>query len=313
VSSATRPHVVRIRSEALHFDSKSDVIAENVRTFSVERRGAFSEATARIGKAAHNSRGPARRTGKIFVPKVSLIQTMTIINRSHRFVYIHVPKTGGTSLKIYLERFCRPGDICLAKGIHAGETGARNVTLKKHSCAKDVREYLGKPEFERYFRFSVVRNPFERANSIFHFLKFKFRSWPRSEIMNRFENLEDMVVSGFFRHPGPGGIFEPQTSWLMLGGRLAVNFLARLETLEVDIAEIFHRLSLGEPVLPIARKNASRATADDEGDALFTPAAVDAIRCRYAADFEMLGYSPDPAVQTGRRPETDLGNPQIFD
>jgi hypothetical protein len=221
---------------------------------------------------------------------------MTIINRSHRFVYIHVPKTGGTSLKLHLENFCRPGDICLTKGVHAIECGTRNVTLKKHSRANDVREYLGQPEFDRYFSFSVVRNPFDRANSIFNFLKFKFRSWPKSEIMNRFGNLEDMVVSGFFRHPGPGGIFEPQTSWLLLEGRLALNLLVRLEAFDVGMAKIFRRLSLGESILPIARKNASRLAGDERGT-LLTPAAVDAIRSRYAADFEMLGYSPDPDVQ----------------
>jgi hypothetical protein len=218
---------------------------------------------------------------------------MTIVNNTYRFIYLHVPKTGGTSLKLYLDRFSRSGDICLTKGVHSEPAHGRKAELRKHSSARDVSQYLGAAEFDRYFRFSVVRNPFERANSIFHFLKFKFRSWPKSRIMDRFETVDDLVVSRFFRQPGPGGIFEPQTSWLMLDGQVAVNFLARLETLDADMATIFRRLSLGDQPPPIERRNVSRPV-DNDAHSLLAPAAVDSIRRRYAADFEALGYSPDP-------------------
>ena len=238
---------------------------------------------------------------------------MTIINRTHRFIYIHVPKTGGTSLKLYLDGFSRSGDICLTNGTHPAGTHSTNATLKKHSSAKDVCKYLGEDEFARFFRFSIVRNPFERVNSIFHFLKFKFRGWPRSEIMNRFESPEDLVVSGFFRRPGPGGIFEPQTRWLTLNGGLAVDYLVRLETLDADMTKIFHRLSLGDRPLPIERKNASRVLEDDETYSNISPAAVEAIRSRYAADFTTLGYSPDPPCR--HTPEREIGcsGPPIID
>lgn len=232
---------------------------------------------------------------------------MTIINRSHMFIFIHVPKTAGTSVKTHLKRFQTAGDLCLERyaGAHEslGKGDPAECNLRKHSRALEVCAEIGRAEFMRFFRFSCVRNPFDRARSIFDFLKFKFRSWPRSGIMDRFDTLEQFVTSQFFWQSGPGRIFEPQTWWLVSGdGSLSVDFLARVEFLDRDIAWICRRLSLETPVAPIERKNIS-VPAKPEESATITPSAVDAIRRRYRSDFEAFGYPLEPPCQNWGRIE----------
>jgi len=221
---------------------------------------------------------------------------MTVINRTHRFIFIHIPKTGGTSVKEHLRQYHSGSDLCINRPVGAEELGsASGVTVKKHSSAIEVREALGAAEFDRFFKFCVVRNPFIRTISLFRFLKFNFRSWPRSAIMDQIDSLADFVTSPIFRGSGPGGIVSPQVHWFVdKSGTNCVDYIARIENLEEDFRNVGMRLGLSLTDTPLRRRNQSLGNVDRLTDELMSGMVVDAIRNRYAADFQLLEYSTEP-------------------
>jgi hypothetical protein len=221
---------------------------------------------------------------------------MTIINRTYRFIFVHIPKTGGTSLKEHLRIYCSPGDIHTDRALDQDTAAfATDARIKKHSSAVQVRDALGSAEFERFYKFCVVRNPFVRTLSLFRFLKFNFRDWPRSAMMDEINTLEEFVASPLFRRRGPGGIVEPQIRWLSdSSGASYMDYIARVETIEDDFRVIKARLGLPLSGRPLLKRNVSKGDAISLAAELDSARVVDAIRTRYASDFRLLGYSTEP-------------------
>lgn len=97
-----------------------------------------------------------------------------IISHSRKFVFIHVPKTAGTTLSTVLENLTTYKDI----EIGSSELGSayqiayrKKFGINKHSTAAQVKKLMGDEDFYRYFSFAFVRNPFDRLSSLYRFLK----------------------------------------------------------------------------------------------------------------------------------------------
>jgi hypothetical protein len=230
---------------------------------------------------------------------------MTIVNSTHKFIFVHVPKTAGTSVKQHLRFYAGETDIYVFE--HKSKEGPASrarASLKKHSTAMEIRHAVGSETFESFFKFCVVRNPFARAISTYRFLKYKFREWPKSGIMDECRSLEDFVVSDFFRSPGPGGIFRPQVRWLENGrGDLSMDYICRLESLETDLSAVRRQLSLADPSAFVGKKNVSGGDLSDISAGLQSGVVVEIIRKRYARDFDLLKYSTEPGEELLRGPE----------
>jgi len=222
---------------------------------------------------------------------------MTIVNRTHRFIFIHIPKTGGTSVKEHLRHYLKEADAHIDRPVDAARLGTPNGgVLKKHSSATEVCKALGRAEFDSFFKFCVVRNPFIRTISLFRFLKFNFRSWPRADLMENINTLEEFVSSPIFSSTGPGGIVSPQLHWLTdQSGASCVDFIARVERIEEDFSKIKTRLALPPSGKPLLRRNVSKGDPDELAAELTSGSIVDVIRNRYACDFSSFGYSTEPS------------------
>ena len=221
---------------------------------------------------------------------------MTIVNFSHKFIYVHIPKTAGTSLKEYFRAFEQEGDIHIQRQADTERASATfHILLGKHSRAAQIRRAIGDDRFNSSFKFSLVRNPFDRTVSTFLFLKHNFRDWSNSEAMDKFESLEAFVRSGLFRRAGPSGIFEPQSRWLLdSSGALSVDYVGRLETLEPDVMNILKAIGLPMTGSPVPQQNQSLGIRTSLLSELSLGTVVDAIRSRYASDFKLFNYALEP-------------------
>ncbi len=100
-----------------------------------------------------------------------------IISPARNFIFVHIPKTGGTSLALALEARAHKDDILIGdtpkakkrKGrLKGAETRGR---LWKHSTLADI-EGLVTPTFIRgAFTVTLVRNPWDRVVSLYHWLR----------------------------------------------------------------------------------------------------------------------------------------------
>jgi len=89
-----------------------------------------------------------------------------LIGHSHRFAFIHVPKTGGTSIE----------EVLRGEGIVLQGPGNLDSVCYKHATAAAMRRMLGE-EFATYYRFSVIRNPLDWAVSNYAFNRGLARPW----------------------------------------------------------------------------------------------------------------------------------------
>ena len=96
-----------------------------------------------------------------------------IISFKRRFVFVHIPKTGGTSLATALEERAAADDILVGDTPKAQRRRKRQQTINapgrlwKHSTLRDVAGiYLTDA-----FVFTLIRNPWDRLVSYYHWLR----------------------------------------------------------------------------------------------------------------------------------------------
>lgn len=253
-----------------------------------------------------------------------------IINYTHAFIFNHIPKTAGTSVSRHLSGFTAAGDLDINPPLSPfAKRHCQEFGLRKHMPAEEIREFLGPAEFDRLFKFAFVRNPYQRIYSLYKFMKFNWRSWPGSEIMDRFSSLEAFVASDFFAAAelrGPTGrdsierLFRSQVFWQCdAQGRLLSDFVGRIEQFEDDFELICTRIGVPPPDRGLDRANVGgkphgRATVPNRllqrldlrrraplpavphptlQEAFANPATRQIVRERYAEDFATFGYNPE--------------------
>jgi hypothetical protein len=241
-----------------------------------------------------------------------------ILNRTYHFLFVHVPKTAGIAVSRDLSRFTSADDIQVCETIEPlSRDYVGTYRLYQHSTAAEIEAAIGKEQFDRLYKFAFVRNPYARGYSLFRFLKYNFRRWPNSGIMDTFDTFDQFIASDFFQTPGPDRIFKPQVFWLTDDeGSLMVDRIARMEELESELRDIYAAIGL-PPVEKVRPVNVSgpRGSLSNLIASLPVAAKVQRILARpqiertdlsqiyasddtrrivarrYARDFEMFNYS----------------------
>lgn len=224
-----------------------------------------------------------------------------IINHSHKFVFIHIPKAAGTTVTRALSDLTRYCDQEIG-GSGLGEAAqayyAQRFGLRKHSRAEEVMKVMGRDTYMSYFRFAFVRNPYTRLASAYHFLK----SWEglpeRFRVqLDGFADLESFLESDLWTSAqpgrGPDAIFQPQARWLFSPGEnpeMLVDFVGKTEMLNADLGKIMARIGAPAPA-ETARANKS---PDYSLPKVWKPEVVERIQHEYRRDFNVFGYSKEP-------------------
>lgn len=106
-----------------------------------------------------------------------------MISESKKFIFIHIPKTGGNSITTALKQYTDDGlkfvrfDGEVYNGISV--YNSKNRIVKKHSLLSEYEDYY---DLDGYFIFTVIRNPFDRMLSWYFYEK---KEWDRDNF-NRF-------------------------------------------------------------------------------------------------------------------------------
>jgi len=129
--------------------------------------------------------------------------------------------------------------------------------IGKHASADELRSLIGEKRWERYFTFALVRDPIERAKSMYQWTERKvesqgWRRWARF-VLPRYQQdlwkwptvkayLDTDEFSGFIRHPCfvEAQISTPQYRYLSGNENegLIVDRLCRLRNFEAEIEKI---------------------------------------------------------------------------
>lgn len=189
----------------------------------------------------------------------------------HRALFIHVPKSAGRSVV----------------------RGLFDVQSVEHAPA-DWYQQLDPDKFERYFKFTVVRNPWDRAVSAYSYLcqggsaaSAEDRLW--SQFVKGFGSFDDFVCQWMTEENiRRNALFTPQLLYLKdIFGQMSMDFVGRFENLEEDFHAIASRLKI-DAALP--HLNQSRARSYQNSYSAESRAIVERV---YAQDIAQFGYSFD--------------------
>ncbi|XCF07730.1 sulfotransferase family 2 domain-containing protein [Tamlana crocina] len=151
-----------------------------------------------------------------------------VISKKHKFIFIHIPKNAGTSIQEALKSVKEKREHWVVSQTTKHQSLQDLLKIYEDSSwlEKKVKDF----DFLNYFKFAVVRNPFERMVSLYNYLN---KSKVRNEICS---------VNGFehFVH-----LFEDKNSWVSklhsaksqlsyitdLEGKIAADYIGKYEDL----------------------------------------------------------------------------------
>ena len=211
-----------------------------------------------------------------------------IISPGRNFIFVHIPKTGGTSLALALEDRAMKDDILIGDTPKAKKRKGRLKTLTpagrlwKHSTLGDID---GVVDPAAYFVLTIVRNPWDRAVSYYHWLQTQSFAHPavtRAQTLSfsQFINHEATQV-GFRAHPYGSYVVDA-------AGTSRCDLFARLETLEQDLIPFWEHIGFA---CKVDRVNASARARDWRP--YYSDADVAVIADSCATDIAQFGYRFD--------------------
>lgn len=210
-----------------------------------------------------------------------------MISHQHRCVFLHVPKTGGTSVEDAIwgpDRASRTPEM-LWMGVERPYFNRYQTGGLQHLLATQVRTEVGDETYNSYYRFGFVRNPWDRAISQFLYLK-------QHAELRRFYGLGRFVsFAGYLRGLRDGlrdhhvQSYEQWRWFFDDGGECLVDFVGRFETLEQDFGRVAARVGI-EATLPHAMRSSGRKSLEHYYDS----ESRGLIEALYARDIELFGY-----------------------
>lgn len=197
---------------------------------------------------------------------------MALIGSQRDFIFIHVYKTGGTSIREIL---------------NGNEIGDRHAPA--WIIQKQLSEYGMADAWETALKFAVVRHPYDWLVSLYFHLKcskghhFHYMAndldFP-DFIGNLTKEFQTTLTSGFY-------FFDSQFNFVSNEGQIIVDEVFRFEQFPTVFRNLQERFGSHGPEL---HKNASH---ERTGTALdyFTPETLSTVNRLFEADFQQFGYS----------------------
>jgi hypothetical protein len=181
-------------------------------------------------------------------------------------LFIHIPKCGGNSIYNGLLKMPRMGG---------------------HLNAFDYQIALGKHEYDSRFKFTFVRNPWDRVVSAYFFELFsriRKSNWFVNDV-GEFDSFDDFcknwVTSSNIKRMQT---FRPQTEFITIGNEIKVDFIGKCETMKKDMKYVADHIGVD---LELRRDNRSKHPDYRE---LYTSKSKDIVFQVYREDIKKLKY-----------------------
>ena len=191
----------------------------------------------------------------------------------HKAIFVHIPKCAG---------------ISVVKSLF-GDFDCGHTNLRRYQIM------FAPEEFHRYFKFTIVRNPYDRLVSAFFFMKkgginAGDKSWADRKFA-QFDTFESFVKGWVNRYNVMRALhFRPQTEFLKAAnGKLGLDFTGYLENIEADFAHIAAKLGV-QATLIETNRNASR---EKDYRQYYTDETRAIVAKVFADDLKLLGYTFD--------------------
>lgn len=205
---------------------------------------------------------------------------MTVLCQNPDIVFVHVPKTGGTSISEWLME---------------NAPGCKSNTVKTF-YSKHYPYFLFDDEHKKYFSFGIVRNPWERMVSGYFYELARFKSkmnmlqsnhpkvkpskahWKYDYVKTK----KDLLEEGFDAYVQSKDFFScDKTQKYYLEG---VNYVLRLENIQEDFKVIQNQVNCYKPLIHLNK------TEHDNYKKYYNKTIKEIVNDYFAEDIETYQY-----------------------
>lgn len=186
----------------------------------------------------------------------------------NKSIFVHITKSAGTSIARSLFGY-----------------------LPYHYTAIDYRVIFGTKNFNNYFKFAFVRNPWDRVYSAYRFLKSggwndDDKSWAENNLSN-YNDFNEFILSWL----SPSNIkkhihFKPQHEFICDNkGNIMVNYIAYFEKITSDFDYLANHLNLD---VTLGKHNTN--PGENYRD-IYSEEAKNKVAIIYEKDISLFGYN----------------------
>jgi hypothetical protein len=199
-----------------------------------------------------------------------------MISFQKRFLFVHIPKTAGNSIQSVLRDYSEDQLVALRKeqdGIERFGLHNPKYRIKKHSTLSEYREALSDKQFRNLFKFTCVRNPWDRMVSYYFTPTQNSESWSRE----KFRGIISKAISVADYLRLDDGEEDPFAN---------VDYIMRFENLADDFRTVCGRLDISPPTLPQYNRSTRERYSKYYDDEL-----RELVCARFAPEIERFGYT----------------------
>ena len=213
------------------------------------------------------------------------------IFHKYNALFIHIPRTGGTNLENLLRLNCKWPKENTNKLFGSYRENGKKFTLQHLTCEEILdHHFLSKEQFEKFLKFTIIRNPYHRCASLYYY-------WGGKEKWGNFEafvsHLKSLHLEKSFSlqtHKGQLYHLIPQYKYIYSkDGELLVDLIIRFENYTDEIHSLFSKLGFrtDKSVFNTRRQKIHA----QKYAVLYTDTAQQLVWEVYAKDFELFQYS----------------------
>jgi hypothetical protein len=204
---------------------------------------------------------------------------MVLVSHRYKFIYIKNIKVAGTSVESFFEKFCvdpskkyyfnhKANENISKYGIIGARLGGTGNKWRSHKPASNIKKDLGQQMFNKYFKFCVIRNPYDKMVSWYFWKKSKlsFKNFCKNN------NCNNMKIHTINNTP-------------------VCDFYIRFENLQEDIINICKKLGITDYVidtLPEYKSSTKRSKKNYRE--YYDEETRQIVFNKHRKEFEMFGY-----------------------
>jgi chondroitin 4-sulfotransferase 11 len=199
------------------------------------------------------------------------------INYKYKTIFVHIPKTAGTSIYSAIE-------LPYEYNARALMTMGKVTPCHHHLTPIQIKNLILPEVWNTFYKFTIVRNPYDRIVSDYRFLQPLIGNQYDIKTFDKFIQLVERIVTTkaytenhYFDH------FRPQSHYFK---GVKYDYIGRFENLDDHIKEISRAIG-AKGALPWINKSRSK---DDDYRKYFNEHTTAIVARLYASDLEMFGY-----------------------
>lgn len=213
-----------------------------------------------------------------------------MIIRDKKAIFFHIPRTAGSSIECSLlggqeewQKIRRQTQSkCSIK--YAFGYDSKNKWAAQHVTPREIISYISLDDYEKYFTFAFVRNPWDRLVSVYIHNKFgnkvPFKEFPAY--------VKEQIEKDFYR-PGVSTDTRnvhliPQTDYTHPQNKSPIDFVGRFENLKSDFRKVCDKLGMKYNLPHVNKSN------HKDYRSFYTPDLVEAVAEIYKKEIVLFNY-----------------------